>query len=417
MAYRTKSWYLTHRVQVAAAVVLVSLEFTNLFQFLTANPDRRYLPLSAYTLRFATIAIALMLVPLNASRVKRIVHSPLFYWMFAVCCLFTWGIVLRIFDSQAGINTYLYIRRYALEMTAPVFIIACLMLLDNPRALEIARRGILFATVAAVAFNIFEVFRPGTFSDVTGRAAGLYVDPNVSGMALVLGCLISIKVVPRWCREAYFLLIAAAVAATFSREAMLALGITFIGAAIARMVSVPRMLVGASVGIALLLSLHTLRLLKNTPVLDPDNLGRLALNMSDASARDRLLLADTAWKRFIDNPILGEGSGTTVFWAASDNVHSYYLAQMADHGIIGVLVLPLLLLSIARRSWEYYTVATVYLVWGLLLHLVMSLPYSLIVLAIEAAESGLYTKKLQGRRHRSCWSSVPVLRCQDSFTI
>lgn len=417
MHRRTHNWHFTYDIQLVAAIVLVALEFTNVFQFLTANPYRRYLPLSAYTLQFATIAVALTLFPLNAAKIKRILNSHVFYWVFAIWCLFTWGIILRIFDSQAGINTYLYVRQYALEMSAPAFMIACIILLDNPRALNLARHAVAIATLIAVAFNIFEVFRPGTFSVVTGRAAGLYVDPNVSGMALVLGCLISLTSVPKKWRELYFLLVAAAVAATFSREALLALGITFVGAALARAISVPRTLLGAAAGAALLLSVHAGRSLEKTDVLDPDNLARLGLNISDASARGRLALADTAWKRFVSNPILGEGSGTTVFWTAQDNVHSYYLLEMADHGVIGVLVLPLLLLSFARRSWEYYTVAAVYVVWGLFLHLIMSLPFSLIVLAIEAAETNLRSRRLHVRPDQLSSPGKPLIQCHDSFAI
>ena len=67
--------------------------------------------------------------------------------------------------------------------------------------------------------------------------------------------------------------------------------------------------------------------------------------------------------------------------------HNFYLSLLADHGIIGIFLIPALLLSIGRRSWDFYAFAAVFLTWCLFSHNVLDASAGLISLAIEAVES------------------------------
>ena len=69
----------------------------------------------------------------------------------------------------------------------------------------------LIATLVGVVLNIYDFMFPGVFSYDPGRAAGLYVNPNASGIALVFGCVIGLSAVRRgWWKEAFVLSISSA---------------------------------------------------------------------------------------------------------------------------------------------------------------------------------------------------------------
>jgi hypothetical protein len=59
---------------------------------------------------------------------------------------------------------------------------------------------------------------------------------------------------------------------------------------------------------------------------------------------------------------------------------------MADYGIIGLFVIPALVWSVRRRSWDSYAFAVIMLLWCFFNHNVFSNSFALITLAIQADE-------------------------------
>ncbi len=378
---------LAYWLRLVWAPVLIGLEFTNLFMFVAEGGNTRLAdPRSPYVLQIATYCVCALILALDPSNAIRLLQKRIFKWTFAVFTLFTWGMLVRTFYVPAGIPSYDFIRTFGLQVHAIGFLLACVVIFDHPKVLALVKTAVALATLLGIALNIYELFHPGTFSSTSGRAAGLYIDSNASGMALVLGCLVGLTAIrPRW-REIFLLLTFAGVIATFSRESILAFAILAAGAAMGRAISLPRLVVGGAVACALFSAFELSNSLSGTESFRAANFDRLSFGTSDASARDRLSLDSKMLEEFETAPLFGHGFGTDEYWGEVQRSHDFFLNMLANYGILGVFLIPALLLSVRRKAWDSNAFGLVFLIWSFFLHLVLLLPFSLIVIAIEAVE-------------------------------
>ena len=392
MLSKAKKTHIINRVRLVSVMVLIALEFTNLFWFLTAysEPNQnvrqlRRLAISPYTIQFATYAVAAFVIMLDFGVFKRLLAKPVVYWVLGTLALYTLGMIVRTFDYPGGIPDYIFLRAFGLQIHFLVTLLALVVIFDDLEIVWSAKKAIAVATMIGVALNLYEVFFPGTFSTVVGRAAGLYGDSNESGMALALGLLISLPAVERRWRESFIMVTFAGIAATFSREAVLALLIIVIAAVIVRALSPRRLLITVGVSALLFATLGVAQMMRENKVLGADNMSRVTFGSRDASLRDRLRVAEKALTVFEENPFLGQGFGTAAYWN-DEQTHNLYLSLMADYGIIGLFVIPALVWSVRRRSWDSYAFAVIMLLWCFFNHNVFSNSFALITLAIQADE-------------------------------
>jgi O-antigen ligase len=392
MLSRAKKARIINRVRLVSAIVLIALEFTDLFWFLTAQSEPnqqvrqlRRLAISPYTIQFAAYAVAAFVIMLDFGTFKRLLRRPVVYWVLATLALYTLGMIVRTFDYPGGIPDYIFLRAFGLQIHFLVTLLALVVIFDDVEVVWSAKKAIAIATMVGVALNLYEVFYPGTFSTVTGRAAGLYGDSNASGMALVLGLLISLPAVERRWRELFIMVTFAGVAATFSREAVLTLVIIVVAAAVVRALSPRRLLITVGVSALLFATLGVAQMMRENKVLGADNLSRVTFGSRDASVRDRLRIAEKALAVFESNPFLGQGFGTATYWN-DEQTHNLYLSLLADYGIIGLFVIPALVWSLRRNSWDSYAFAVTILLWCFFNHNVFSYSFALISFAIQADE-------------------------------
>ena len=392
MLSRAKKARIISRIRLLSAVALIALEFTDLFWFLTAYSEPgqnvrqvRRLAMSPYAIQFLTYAIASFVIMLDFGAFKRLLGKPISRWVLATLALSTWGMIVRTFDSPAGLTDYLFMRTFALQVHLLVTLLAFVVIFDDAEIVWSTKKAIAIATLVGVSLNLYEVVFPGTFSTVIGRAAGLYGDSNGSGMALVFGLLISLPAVERRWREAFIMVTFAGVAATFSREAVFAILVVVVAAAMARALSPKRLLITVGLSALLFATFGVAQMMRQNKVLNSDTLSRATLGTRDASIRDRLRVAQRALAVFEANPLLGEGFGTGAYWN-DEQTHNLYLSLLADYGIIGLLVIPALVWSVRRRSWDSYAFAVVFLLWCFFDHGIFSYSFALISLAIQADE-------------------------------
>ncbi len=369
------------------APLLIGLEFTNLYTVISEGGKTHLAePRSPYVLQIATYGVCALILALEPSTGTRLVQKRIFKWTFAAFMLFTWGMLVRTFYAPAGIPSYDFLRTFGLQAHAIGFMLACVVIFDHPKVLAVAKTGVVLATLLGVALNLYELFHPGTFSSTLGRAAGLYVDSNCSGMALVLGCLVGLTAIPRRWRDIFLMLTFAGVMVTFSREAILAFAIVTAGAALGRAISLRRLLVVGALACALFSALELGNSLKGTESWTAANFERLSLSTSDTSAQERLSLGRKMLEEFEAAPLLGHGFGTDEYWIDTQPSHDFFLNMLANYGILGAFLIPALVLSVRRKSWDSNVFGLIFLIWSFFLHLVLLLPFSLIVIAIEAAE-------------------------------
>ncbi len=243
------------------------------------------------------------------------------------------------------------------RLSAIMLVLSCLMIFASPSAVRSARWALGFAVLFGTALNIYEFFVPMTFSLIHGRSAGLYINSNTSGEALVLGMILSVTVLPQYCRGPFLLLTGLGILATFSRGSIAAWfiavsGLLFFTKGVrAKDVVWAFLLAMLVVSIVLLpKSDAILKSMDQAGVINKNTEERLAWltnpsGVSDNSSTARIQVAQQAWEKFSDHPWVGSGTGTM---KESFDIppHNQYLALMLDHGALGAAIVPLLILAL-----------------------------------------------------------------------
>ncbi|MEK6302022.1 MAG: O-antigen ligase family protein [Acidobacteriota bacterium] len=331
------------------AVLLTAIFFTNFDVYAYASEALPVPPLYWIGL-FAALAVPYLLS--NAS-MRIIRQSPLALWCF-LFLLISCGWFL--FEGAAPEDAWQELR---LRVLSVVFLLVALLVLARKDAQLWARRSILIAVITAIGLNFYELFYPRTFSSVVGRSAGLYVNPNQAGVALVLGMIATVDLIPpRW-RLAFALLVGAGVAVTVSRSAMAGWAIVMLIMMWTKQLKLRRSLaVGFGVTLIAVVTLAwqwdtVIFGLKDSNVLNVNVIGRLeGMNQGEApddSAFDRGEVAAIAFDLFADSPLIGNGVGAsrrllTISGGIQISSHNQYLNLMVDHGLLGCLILPGLVL-------------------------------------------------------------------------
>jgi len=282
-----------------------------------------------------------------------------------------------------------------------VGLIALMWLIVQQRgALAAARWTILGGTLFAAGMNLFEFVFPGTYSTTIGRAAGLYMNPNVSGAALVLGMLVSADLLRPWWRIVLVAIVGLAVMATFSRAAIAAwllVSLTLMAAPLRAMGAIRALATVAAAVAATGVALgyvfeeeDAARTALRAQVL-VDRLGVISGGeKADLSANERRDLVEAALESVAGHPWAGSGLGANKFSSRESGSHNLYLDHAAQHGIAGVLLLPALALALVAGTRgsaraNAMRVAFFLLLWALFSHNVLEEFYLLTALVIQAA--------------------------------
>lgn len=232
-----------------------------------------------------------------------------------------------------------------------------------------SRRAVLVTVLVSVFNNIYEFFNQSAFENLStsdiekipGRSSGFYIDPNQSGYALILGMIFSVGLLKPKFRIPFVFLIGLAVILTFSRGSILIWFTIVMVMIIKKIIPCSQLFswIGVLGIIAIILvtagSALDLNQLEEAGLLNSDTKARFEFfsnpNKSEAESPDaRLGLAKLAWQLFVKNPFFGNGIGSTISWSASVSTHNTYLYYMADHGIIGALLLPILIYLVTRNA-------------------------------------------------------------------
>jgi len=337
------------------AVIAVTVFFTSLDVYVFSTELVSVAPL------YWIIAFGLIAAPLYLSRDALLLmrQAPIARWcygFFMVSC--TWF----LFQPMQSEVAWQELRRRSLAMA---FMLIVLAVFSNLEAQVWARRAIFAAVLLGVGLNVFELFNPQTFSSVIGRAAGLYINPNESGVALVLGMILTLGLLPQRYRLLFAFAVGAGVALTFSRSAMVGWIISIIVILKIGQINLRRSFVTGFVVVAISLIAAVAQWdkiqyqLEDLGVLNSNVMGRVGwLNQpiaSDESALGRQQVAEIALEKFSDSPVLGQGVGASqkllmVEGGVEISSHNQYLNLMVDHGILGFFILPLLTLAVTWRA-------------------------------------------------------------------
>ncbi len=277
---------------------------------------------------------------------------------------------------------------------------------------EYIQKSILVVTLINVFNSVLEFFQPEIFGladKIPGRSAAFYVNANELAIALIIGMILSISIVPRKHRFLFALVVFIGNLFTFSRGGFL--GWIIVTFALTRFKIIPRKqivtwIIGISLGLLILVTqLGTISSALggvNSSLLTDDTLSRISWiskggNTIDPDGGSRFKIAVEALHKFANSPIIGHGISssreTTGHPLDTNNIdrsgeqpHNIHLVNSVEHGFLGMIIFPsLLLASISRGRGEVKQIGIVFvlyfLVAGFLTHTILYDNYSLFSIA------------------------------------
>jgi len=231
--------------------------------------------------------------------------------------------------------------------------------LATPECRRTAAGAAAAVVLATVGINVLQMWQPDWFvMGVSTRGSGLFGNANQCGAALVIAMIIAAPIVTPRLRIPFFVVAGVGVALTFSRSSvagwiLASLVLTILDTSRTRVRSV---LATGTMG--LFLALVFLQIASASGAirwfsLDDNQADRVSFfstfDTSDDAAQERKDLAFQAWDMFLEKPLLGHGLGSTLEWSQRASTHNMFLYLIADHGLVGVLILPALLAGVFRR--------------------------------------------------------------------
>ena len=341
------------------------------------------------------LTLVILSLPLLARQVMTsdILRLPIVAW----CFVYLWvTMVWFMMGSQSEMSW----QEVRWRILAIFEILGFLAIFMDARANRFARLTLVVAVHVAVAINVFELFAPNTFSNVSGRSAGLYVNANMSAEALVLGMILGVTALPTWYRSVFILLAGAGVCVTYSRAGLIAWLIAVGGLMLGKVIGATHVVRTGLIALFLLgLVLlpkadQILTTLERAGSLNPDTQERLAwimdpLGVQDSSSWSRKSIAREAWERVAEHPFLGGGTGA-VHKGLDIPPHNQFLSHMIDHGLLGAMLIPLLLVTLVwRAEGESQRVVFIFscaVLWfSFFTHTFLNNAYSLLLVALAAA--------------------------------
>lgn len=221
-----------------------------------------------------------------------------------------------------------------------------------------SRRLAGMTTVAVVllmvAINGLQTVNADWFAmDVPTRSSGLYVNANQCASALVIGMVVAWPFVRGPLRPLFVLVVGAGVFVTFSRSGMTGWFLAGVVLLAFEARSLKRLvLAGAGVAIlaVIVIQAGTAAGITDAMNLDDDQLDRVSffqtLTASDESTQVRREIVSKAWPMVAESPLVGNGLASTLQSGELQSTHNMFLSHMADHGLLGALILPALVLCV-----------------------------------------------------------------------
>lgn len=299
-----------------------------------------------------------------ASDARELRFSPGFNAiMLFVALLFLWTLIPYLYSSQSKVVTQIFIQ-YVRTLAIVVTVAYAILLTRAETAVAYSAVGL--AVVGSI-INLQDFIDP-IFSQVPGRAAGLYANPNISGTILIYLALIGstrLATVPTY---VLWSTVSVGVALTFSRSAWLILIISLVGLAIlgrlgrgrGRIIFVSIISIFVGFIFISLISGDLYYIVARSPLsqyLDPNTIARLGASGSvidDYSTMEREGVLRAGWQAFLDSPIYGHGLGYTLEWSEPVSTHNMFVLYLAERGLLGCLIYILMLSAILACTRGVY---------------------------------------------------------------
>ena len=326
-----------------------SYAYLYIYEFSGFKPLYSYLLLLGYFVFW--VLIRRNLQTLSDKGIQSLILWLGLYWIYGC---------LAFFNSSQSVNAIQTI----ITLGEAILLLGVFTLMFSEQFL-VHRIQKVFAMLAvlSIVINCYDFAHP-ILTSVPGRAAGLYVNPNIAGQFIAMAMVAGVTVLPRHLRLMFVLVCGLGVLLTFSRGAWIlwGLGMVWLGGAGVIIKACIRFLLVASASvialglIAFLFSGELGAILEQTGLsdyLDANTRARLGMTgsqLSDYAAQTRILLIWESIQIGKEAPIFGHGLGYTNEWRLPYQPHNMYLLFWVEGGLIGLLFYAGLMLLLLLNS-------------------------------------------------------------------
>ncbi len=320
--------------------IIVLIYMSNIHLFFFAMGITAIKPLYWYFVAIIQ-AIAIAIFKLSILQSQKSKSFIVFFSLFLFHAFLSF-----LYSSQSPIAEQALITR----MQVVAWFLSFLILLQFNGAFKYALSAILVTAILAVIMNIMDFFDP-IWTTAPGRAAGLYLNANISGKMLTFVMVAGIPFIPVRFRMLFCGFIGVGVLVTFSRSSWFLWGIAILGLVgtgylmsrskklifLLSFIAVSSILYGIISGLFASFAYDSWLF----DYLTPDTLFRLGLDggsVADDSAQVRFYVANLAWNAFQERPLFGFGLGFIYEWGYSKAPHNMYVSILAETGLIGFMM-------------------------------------------------------------------------------
>lgn len=278
----------------------------------------------------------------------------------------------------------------SLNLTSYILLFDFIILFAMQGVLKLLKWLLPLALIFAVANNIYDItlFEEDYGYGFDFRAAGNYLNPNASAQILLMGLLLTIKLVAPGFRFLYVLVLSVGIFSTLSRGAAPMLVLVLFYFIASRKFSIKSVLLGLTGIVIISASLYNA--FRETPSFDRmvEYLkynngieGRLnqIIDPSSAKIGIRQTVFEEHFQFYKNSPVIGNGLGSskhfeTHYSGSGHSSHFMYLHMLNEYGITGILLILLVPVSFFyRRSkwfwdWDVFIFSLLFLLSGLQSH-------------------------------------------------
>jgi O-antigen ligase len=326
--------------------------------------DARFLPKFIYFGIFAFIA------PLMVMRWQALIDylgSPFALWallLFSLNMIHLAGFPASVDVGGAAFMDMHAEARRALITTRAQYILFALFLgfvaYISPTRMYLRIMFVLMAVVPCAV--IVDFANPGLLypvdlaGAVLGRAAAMFINPNLAGEAILHIVILGFAALDRRYRMPLFLLAGIAILTTFSRAAIIA-WVVLLGFFIYKKTLPKSSVISLMIAIGVLLVFigSFERYISSREEFEDaatNILSRLnffsSFTFDDDSSEERVDVIQAGWELFLQNPLFGSGAGATHFWRHRGSTHNQLLLLAAEYGVMGILLWGWMLIMLCK---------------------------------------------------------------------
>jgi len=231
-------------------------------------------------------------------------------------------------------------------------------------------KTIFYVVIISVVINIIEIIAPKliSFTQVAGRAAGFYINPNNSGIYLVLGMVLTLPFVSEKRRGLYSLFVMVGTLLTFSRGGIIMWLLSFLAFIFMRFITFTKLTTISGLIITLVSIIYVFYVLSPTAISLNKYLANDALGRINFTEQESLKGRFDALKRGIqlieEAPLLGHGLGAAKVGRTIVHPHNQYILQWVEQGLLGLLLYISLLLYLLFSTSNIRKIFAMVLILG-----------------------------------------------------